>query len=232
VLREKKLPVDLASALQPVLSAEEKRVAGSGGPAKQDQVMALASVFKLHKGRLPADIEANLDKLVVAARPPLWVVDWDVAAGALGQFIGFFKLALFGIVMTVAQIAIIILMIGITIATLQRTQVIGTIRAIGGQREFVLSMVVVESMVLSAVFATLGIAVGAAIVSWLGATGIPAFRDELYFFFSGPRLLPQLSGQSVLIALALIVGATLVSVLVPAIIATRISPLRAMQSSD
>lgn len=229
---EKKVPGDLLRALQPVLDAEARRAAGQGGPAAQAEVMALAAAFKLFRGHLPMEVETATEKLLAAARPPLWVVDWDAAAGVLGQFIGFFKLALVGITTVVGLIAVIILMIGITIATLQRTQTIGTIRAIGGQREFVLAMVVVESLVLSAIFATLGIAVGAGIVQWLGATGIPAFRDELYFFFSGPKLLPQLSTASVATAVVLIVAATLVSVLVPALIATRISPLRAMQASE
>ena len=229
-LEQKTLPMDFAAALGPVVKAEQKRASGAG--ASQAELMLLAQSWKLHRGNLPRELDRATEKLLVAARPPMWVVDWDAAAGVLGQFIGFFKLALVMIVAMVAQIAVIILMIGITIATLQRTQTIGTIRAIGGQREFVLWMVVVESMVLSLVFSVLGIAVGAAIVQWLGATGIPAFRDELYFFFSGPKLLPELSGTSIVTAVVMIVAATLVSVLVPAVIATRISPLRAMQSSD
>lgn len=225
------LPEDLTRALEPVLRAEEQRAQG-GPTAGQDKLLALAQVLKVHKGRLPGAVEPELRKLLAAARPALWVVDWDVAAGALGQFIGFFRLALGLITVVVSMIAVIILMIGITIATLQRTQTIGTIRAIGGQREFVLAMVVVESLVLSLAFGALGVGVGAGIVGWLGGTGIPAFRDELYFFFSGPRLLPQLTASSIVAAGAMVLTATLISVLVPAFIATRISPLTAMQSSD
>ena len=150
----------------------------------------------------------------------------------LGQFIGFFRIALVLIVFVVGLVAVIIMMIGVTIATLQRTQVIGTMRAIGAQREFVLGMVLVETLVLGIVFSALGIGVGALIVTWLGATGIPAFRDELYFFFSGPRLLPQLTGSSVVFAAVMILGASGISVLVPALIAVKISPLQAMQASE
>ena len=105
-------------------------------------------------------------------------------------------------------------------------------RAIGAQRELILAMVLVETLVLGLVFTAVGIAAGAAIVGWLGATGIPASRDELYFFFSGPRLLPHLTGSSVLFAVVMILGASLVSVLVPALIAVKVSPLTAMQASE
>src|SRR5204863_165570 len=140
--------------------------------------------------------------------------------------------ALVLIVVVVGLVAVIIMMIGVTIATLQRTTVIGTMRAIGAQREFVLGMVLVETLVLGVVFSGIGIGVGALIVSWLHATGIPAFRDELYFFFSGPKLLPVLTGWSVIFAAAMILAASTVSVLVPALIAVRVSPLQAMQASE
>ena len=227
-----KVPGMLAATLQPVLEAEKLRAAGGAVPANPREVLALEKLYKVHRTQLDPDVDAGFKALVAQARPALWCISWDAAAGTLGQFIGFFRIALVLIVVVVGLIAVIIMMIGVTIATLQRTQVIGTMRAIGAQREFVLGMVLVETLVLGIVFAAIGIGLGALIVTWLGATGIPAFRDELYFFFSGPKLLPQLTGSSVVFAAVMILAASTISVLVPALIAIRVSPLRAMQASE
>ncbi len=43
--------------------------------------------------------------MIGAARPPVWVVSWNTAAGFLGQFIGFFRLALVGIVFVVVALS-------------------------------------------------------------------------------------------------------------------------------
>ncbi len=229
---EGQVPGMIAATMAPVLAAEKLRASGGSVSANPREVMALEQVYKVHRAQLAPALDAHLKALIGQARPALWVINWDAAAGTLGQFIGFFRIALVLIVLVVGLIAVIIMMIGVTIATLQRTQVIGTMRAMGAQREFVLAMVLVETMVLGIVFAAIGIGIGAGIVTWLGATGIPAFRDELYFFFSGPKLLPQLTGSSVLFAAVMILGASTISVLVPALIAIRVSPLQAMQASE
>jgi len=231
-LEKADLPGTLSATLQPVLEAERKRVGGAKEPANPRDVLALEQAYKVQRTALTPAVEASVKALIEKARPAIWVINWDAAAGTLGQFIGFFRIALVLIVLVVGLVAVIIMMIGVTIATLQRTQVIGTMRAIGAQREFVLTMVIVETLVLGVVFAAIGIGLGAGIVTWLGATGIPAFRDELYFFFSGPRLLPQLTLSSIVFAAVMILGASTISVLVPALIAVRVSPLKAMQASE
>jgi ABC-type lipoprotein release transport system permease subunit len=226
------LPGPLAAALAPLAAIEKKRKAGDPMPADAATVVALEQAWRQYKAKLDAPTAANVRAVLDHAKPKVWVIAWDQAAGTLGQFIGFFRGALVVIVLVVGLVAVMIMMIGVTIATLRRTQMIGTLRAIGAQRELVLAMIFVETLALGIVFAALGIGVGALIVSWLHATGIPATKDELYFFFSGPKLLPSLTGSSVVFATVMILAASLVSVLVPAIIAVRVSPLRAMQAED
>src|SRR5262249_33495977 len=105
-------------------------------------------------------------------------------------------------------------------------------RAIGAQRGFVLGMVLVETLFLSLVFGTAGAGLGAAIVHRLGARGIPAVNEFLYFFFSGPRLHPQLGLGSLVGAFAVICATAAVSALYPAVIAMRVAPVEAMQSDE
>jgi ABC-type antimicrobial peptide transport system permease subunit len=118
-------------------------------------------------------------------------------------------------------------------ATLQRVKEIGTMRAIGAQRRFVLAMLLVETVAVGIVFGLVGAFVGAGAL-WVirAAGGIPATNDQLYFFFSGPALLPTLGSTSVVVALAIVVVVSIVSGLYPALLAMRVTPLEAMQAEE
>src|SRR5262249_23642024 len=143
-----------------------------------------------------------------------------------------FRMILAAMVMGFALVALIVVTIGVTIATLQRTSTIGTLRAIGAQREFVVSMVLTETVVLTLVFGTLGALAGAGVVTYLHGTGIPAFRDELYFFFSGPALRPELDIAGMVFSVVTTLIVSLLAVLVPVFLAIRVAPVTAMQTSE
>ncbi len=159
-------------------------------------------------------------------------VSWQKASGLLGQIINVFRALLFVAVAIIFFIAMIIINNAMMMATIQRTQVIGTMRAIGAQRSLILSMVLVESVVLGVLFGGLGMLAGSGVLAGIAARGIAAPNDVMYFFFSGPRLIPQVSGAPLIIALVIILFVTIASTLVPAFMATRISPLRAMQADE
>lgn len=159
-------------------------------------------------------------------------VSWQQASGILGQIITFFRGVLFLAVLFIFGIAMVIINNAMMMATMQRTQTIGTMRAIGAQRSLILTMVLTESVVLGVLFGGVGILLGSGVMAWLHQRGIPAPNDVAYFFFSGPKLLPQLSSGNLVVALIIILLVTLVSTLFPAMIATRVSPLRAMQSDE
>jgi ABC-type lipoprotein release transport system permease subunit len=159
-------------------------------------------------------------------------ISWQQAAGILGQVINFIAGLLLGFVAILFLLAMIVINNAVMMATLQRTQTFGTLRAIGAQRPFVLLMVLIESVVLGLVFGSVGMILGSVVVAILGNVGIPAFNDYMYFFFSGPKLLPVLNFWNLLIAIVLVLVATTVSTLIPAINATRVSPLAAMQSDE
>lgn len=159
-------------------------------------------------------------------------VSWQQASGILGQIITFFRGVLFLAVLFIFGIAMVIINNAMMMATMQRTQTIGTMRAIGAQRSLILTMVLTESVVLGVLFGGVGILLGSGVMAWLHQRGIPAPNDVAYFFFSGPKLLPQLSSGNLVVALIIILLVTLISTLFPAMIATRVSPLRAMQSDE
>lgn len=197
----------------------------------QSGVVLHAAVILKDPSRLEETIEA-IDQLSAAQGLNVKAVSWQKAAGLLGQFIFVAKGALFFVVAIIFVIAMIIINNAMMMATLQRTQTIGTLRAIGAQRAFVLAMVLVETVALGLAFGAMGMAVGSAIMGWLGQAGIAAWNDYSYFFFSGPRLLPTLTAGNLFWALVIVVLISCLSTLTPAVLATRVSPLRAMQSDE
>ena len=162
----------------------------------------------------------------------LRVVDWQKAAGNIGQFVFVAKAVLYFAVFIIFIVALVVINNAVMMATLQRLREIGTMRAIGAQRSFVLALVLVETLFLGVVFGSAGTLLGSLVVKWLGMKGIPAGNEFLYFFFSGPRLFVTLGMGSLIGAFVIICIVTSISALYPAIIATRVSPVQAMQAED
>ena len=129
-------------------------------------------------------------------------------------------------------VAMVIINNSVMMATLQRTPEVGTMRAIGAPRGFILGMVLVETLTLGLVFGGAGAALGSGVIALLHWWGIPAQNDTLYFFFSGPRLFPTLSPWNIVAALVVVILVTVLSTLYPAFLATRVAPVRAMQTDE
>ena len=226
-----KLPGMLGAALGQMISLEEARAKGQFKPSVAS-LLALKDALKAERPTMEADQIATIEALLEGARPKTLVVGWSSAAGFLGKFIDFFRLLLVAIVGAFAFFALIVVTIGMTIATLQRTTTIGTMRAIGAQRPFVLGMVMTETVMLALSFGAVGALVGSLFVKFLHDRGIPAFRDELYFFFSGPVLRPELTPGGIVLAVVVTLIVSVVAVIFPLVLATRIQPIVAMQASE
>ena len=122
---------------------------------------------------------------------PLKAIDWQKAAGLIGQFIDVARTVLYVAILIIFIIALVIINNALVMATLERVQEIGTLRAIGAQRRFILAMLVIEALVVGLVFGALGAGVGA--LAWSRSSARSASRpsrDVWFFFFSGPRLHP------------------------------------------
>jgi ABC-type lipoprotein release transport system permease subunit len=163
---------------------------------------------------------------------PLKAISWQEAAGIIGKFIAFARSVLYIAILIIFTIALVIINNALVMATLERVREIGTLRAIGAQRRFILSMLVVEAVVTGLVFGGLGAAVGAGIVKVIARVGIPATSDQAFFFFSGPRLRPFLNPASVVAAFIIVLFVSTVSSFYPAFLAMRVTPRQAMQEEE
>jgi len=162
----------------------------------------------------------------------LKAIDWQTAAGLIGQFINVIRVVLYVAILIIFLIALVIINNALVMATLERVREIGTLRAIGAQRRFILTMLVIESLVVGTIFGGLGAAVGAIIVSVVGKVGIPAKSDIWFFFFSGPRLHPFIGTSNIIAAFIIVLLVSAFSSFYPAWIAMRVTPRQAMQEDE
>ena len=175
-----------------------------------------------------AEIQARLD----AAGMHVTVVDWRSASGLVGQFIGVIWAVLVSAIIIIFLVALVIINNSMVMATLDRTREIGAMRAMGAQKRYILSMLVIESLVLGFGFGLLGVLLGSGLILVLGQVGIPAFTDELYFIFAGPALYPGLKAAHFLLAFGVVLLVVVASVFYPARLALRVQPVEAMGKED
>jgi ABC-type antimicrobial peptide transport system permease subunit len=163
----------------------------------------------------------------------LKVVDWQQASGIVGNLVTLLRAVLLAAVVIFFAIALVVINNAMVMATLQRVKEIGTMRAIGAQRRFVVVMLLVEIAAVGLVFGIAGAVLGGVVV-WLirAAGGIPAVTDLLYFVFSGPALLPTLGRMPVAISLVIVLAVAILSALYPAAIAMKVTPVEAMATED
>jgi ABC-type antimicrobial peptide transport system permease subunit len=130
-------------------------------------------------------------------------------------------------------VALVIINNAMVMATLQRVKEIGTMRAIGAQRRFVLVMLLVETAAVALLFGLVGAGLGGVVVWVVRALGgIPATNDTLYFLYAGPALMPALGAASVAVSLGIVLLVSILSGFYPALIAMRVTPVEAMGTDD
>jgi ABC-type lipoprotein release transport system permease subunit len=162
----------------------------------------------------------------------LKAASWRDSAGLIGSLVLVFQVVLFIAVLVIFLVALVIINNALVMATLERVREVGTLRAVGAQRTFILGMLLIEAATIGLVFGGLGAALGCAIILILGISGIPAWNDVMNFFFSGPRLHPHLNLTYVFGAIAVVLFVSTISSIYPAWLAMRISPRQAMGADE
>lgn len=201
-------------------------------PAQLEQGVILnAAVLVKDEAQTEQTVRA-IEAAGKAANLPLKAINWQKAAGLIGQFATLMRVVLYTAVLIIFVVALVIINNALVMATLERVREIGTLRAVGAQRRFILAMLLLESLTVGLLFGALGTLLGAGSIALLGRVGIAAGNDVMMFFFSGPRLYPVLATQNLLLALSIVLLVSVVSSIYPAWIAMRISPREAMQAEE
>jgi ABC-type lipoprotein release transport system permease subunit len=160
------------------------------------------------------------------------VIDWLSASGLVGQFIYVFRGILYGSIALLFFVAIVIINNAMVMATVERTPEIGTMRAIGAQRGFVMAMLLVETLVLGFLAGILASLAGGLFIAVLGHFGIGTRAPQLIVLFGGPRLYPFFSAGKAVLAMVTITVVSAFSTLYPAILAALVPPITAMQGKE
>lgn len=206
------------------LSQAQKLVFGAALP----QVTAIALQLR-HTAQIPAAV-TRLDELLQTSLKgePLRVIDYETLNPYYGQTLGMFA-AIFGFIsVLIGAIVLFTVSNTMSMAVVERTAEIGTLRAIGLRRSHIRAMFVIEGVVLGCLGAVLG--TGAAlgltwVVNQLGLTWVPPGRVEEI------PLAVHLRGQFGIMltnAIGLVIVAAL-SALLPAVRASRMNIVDALR---
>lgn len=174
----------------------------------------------------------ELEKLITDNHLELQIIDWQQAAGFVGQMITVMQVVLYTFIVFVFAVATVIINNAMFMATMQRFTEIGTLRAIGASRAVIMGMFLCESILLAFIAGLLGLLAAVACVTYLGDVGIIAPKPEVHFVFGGERLYPSISLANVYLGLVVVFIVSVGATLYPAIYATRIPPVVAMNAKE
>jgi hypothetical protein len=222
---------DLGESLGGKLQREEAR-SRVFPPGEVEQGVVLNAAVIVKDPKKIKETIAAIEAQGKADGLSLKAIDWQQAAGLIGQFVNVTRMVLYVAILIIFLIALVIINNALVMATLERVKEIGTLRAIGAQRRFILAMLVIESIVVGLIFGGLGAGLGAAIVALVGKIGIPATSDVLFFFFSGPRLHPFIGTSNIVAAFIIVLLVSAFSSFYPAWIAMRVTPRQAMAEEE
>lgn len=211
---------------------DRERADRAFSPEELESGVALSAAVMLDD---PKNIPVAIREIEEAGKKaglPLKAVSWQKATGLLGQMVMAMGMVLVVAAFIIFIVALVIINNAMVMATLERVQEIGTLRAIGAQKPFVLLTLGVEAIATGAVFGGLGVLAGTAVVRWIGAVGIPAFSDVMFFFFSGPRLHPTVAAGSIVVSFATVLVVASLSSFYPAWLAMKVPPVQAMMTEE
>jgi ABC-type lipoprotein release transport system permease subunit len=225
-------PVKVAEAAREAAQRREMKVDAPYDAQDLERGVVLNAAVILHDPKKLDESIADIEAAGKRAGLPLKAISWQKASGLLGQMVVTMRAVLYVAVLIIFVVALVIINNALVMATLERVQEIGTLRAVGAQRRFVLAMLVLEALVVGILFGTLGAAAGALVVLLIAKVGIPAPDDIFFFFFSGPRLHPTLGTVNLVIALVIVFFVSAISSFYPAWLAMRFTPRQAMQTEE
>ena len=197
-----------------------------------DQGPVLSAALVLKDPALLKQTEEEINQLIKEKSLPLQIIDWQTAAGFVGQMIQVMQIVLMTFIVFVFCISMVVVNNAMLMATMQRYPEIGTLRAIGAGRGIILGMFFVESLMLTLIAGGLGALLGLVLVQYLGMVGIPAPTYEFRFLFGGEVLFPHIDEDNIYLGPLVIIAVSIVATLYPALLATRVPPVVALTTQE
>jgi ABC-type lipoprotein release transport system permease subunit len=194
--------------------------------------LSLNAAIKLKDASRLAETQAELTQAFKDKGLNVRVVDWQQASGIVGQMVNIMRLVLVMALGVIGLVTLVIINNSIIVGTLNRIREIGTMRAIGAQKSFVVGLFLGETCVTGLIGSILGAILGAAVLVLLSKIGIPAANDVVSFLFSGPRLYPNIRWDIIIATPFVITLVATLSSIYAARLAARVQPAEAMQEKE
>jgi putative ABC transport system permease protein len=153
--------------------------------------------------------------------------NWKEASGFFAYIADTIRAVIYSATFLIFLIVVFILMNTMIINVLERTGEIGTLRAIGGEKSFIMSIFLAESFILNGIAAFAGAIISFVLIV-LFKNGI-MLPDIMQQYLTGGGILPLLlSPQPFIEAFVVILAVSTIATLYPIKVATSITPLKAM----
>jgi ABC-type lipoprotein release transport system permease subunit len=166
--------------------------------------------------------EASLDSYVRA-------VSWKQAWPIFSTFARIFRYALRIFINVIYFAAILMIANILSIAAVERTDEIGTMRTLGAQKGFASGMFMAETSLISLLFGILGIVSGGIAIVLFDVIEIKAKSSFIQFLFGGDAFCPALDINSLIVGMIQLAFITAIAMGYPALVARRITPMDAIK---
>lgn len=173
--------------------------------------------------------ETYINAAITEAGLEAGVSDWRWGAGMVAELVFYIQVIFNVIVLVISIVAVIIIMNTLVISVTERIPEIGTIRAIGGSKNFVRSMIAVETLTISIIFGLFGMILGSGLIGLANLKGIRSGNMFAQLLFGGEVLRPLVSWSAVVISIVATAAIGTLASLYPSSVALRITPVQAMR---
>lgn len=153
---------------------------------------------------------------------------WDEASGFFARISSALQAFIYLATALIFLVVAFIFANTLIISIIERTGEIGTMRALGGERSFIRSIFLSETLLLNVAACLVGIVLGLVLVLATGRGGLPLPDTVSQFLIGGGPLPLVLSAWPFITAIVVVVVVSILATLGPIRVATRITPLAAM----
>ena len=205
-----------------------------GDTTVRDQALALDNnawhflLLDVADGASPTTVGQQLEDAPIGKT--LVVENWRWGAGFVAELAFGIRNILNIVIAVIAVVAVIIIMNTLVISVTERAAEIGTVRALGGQKNFVRGMITLEVLMITLIFGLVGVALGSAVIGALNLIGLGAPNLFLQILFGGAVLKPVLSISSLYLSMIVVAVVGVVASLYPVSVALGVAPVQAMQN--
>jgi putative ABC transport system permease protein len=223
-------PVKVQSAQGVDLAGLTKAVADKS--AQADAASAREGTWNFQMVKLKPGVDdvafaASLNADLQKAGLPAKVQTWVASASPDSQF---FQLVIMALNIFIVLLAIVVIMNTLVVSVMERTSEIGTMRAVGAQKSTIRRMFIVETFLITLMAGAVGIVLGFLGLIVVHQTGIPGPGGWMQSAFPGGILRPEVNAAALPFTLIILAVIASVSWIFPVAMATKVSPLKAINA--